>query len=589
MNTESRAKSQRAPQVKSLPKDGRSYDVVVLGAGAAGMSAATFAAMEGGRVLLVERTEYLGGTSAFSAATTWVPNTRFRDELGAEDSEETVLGFLDRAVGNRAPRALREAFVTRGPEAIHRLEDETDVKFRGRPFHPDYLYELEGSTSFGRALEPEPFDGALLGDDIWLVRPPIPEFTILGGMQIDRDDIPHLLKMKQSVRSMAYSMRIVARYYLRKWAHGRDTRMLMGNALIGRFLYEARKRGVEIATQTKTTGLTPLGGGAYQLTLEQGGQTVTVTATKGVVLASGGFARHPVKRHEMLPAPAPRVSPAAPGHTGELHDIVLGLGAHYSDSSAQPCYWAPVSIRKRKDGTEAAFPHFVLDRSKPGIISVGKDGKRFVNESRSYHEFVSAMYAADKDGSHIPTYLIADAAAATKYGMGMIHPGTKDFTPFLADGYLTQGATLRELAQKLGIDKANLVATVERFNALAKTGVDEDFHRGETVYERANGDATHGPNPTLRPLGPGPFYAVKLYPGDIGAATGLVTDENAQLLHQDGSVIEGLYAAGADMNSIMGGVYPGPGITIGPGIVFGSIAATHAMHRQIASHARKAS
>ena len=363
----------------------------------------------------------------------------------------------------------------------------------------------------------------------------------------------------------------------------------MGNALIGRFLYEARKRGVEIATQTKTISLTPSSDVAYQLTLEQGGKTVTVTAHRGVVLASGGFARHPVKRREMLPDPAPRVSPAAPGHTGELHDIVLGLGAHYSASSAQPCYWAPVSIRKRKDGSEAAFPHFVLDRSKPGIISVGKDGKRFVNESRSYHEFVSAMYAADQDGSHIPTYLIADATAATKYGMGMIHPGTKDFTAFLADGYLTKGATLQELAQKLGIDKDGLEATVARFNDLATKGVDEDFHRGETVYERANGDAMHGPNPTMRPLGPGPFYAVKLYPGDIGAATGLVTNENAQLLRKDGSVIEGLYAAGADMNSIMGGVYPGPGITIGPGIVFGSIAATHAMHRENANAERKAS
>lgn len=262
-------------------ENGASYDVVVLGTGAAGLSAAVFAALEGARVLLVERTEFLGGTSALSAATTWVPNTRFRDELGAKDSEETVLAFLDRAVGNRAPRALREAFVKRGPGAIHRLEDETNVRFRGRPFHPDYLFELEGSTAFGRALEPVPFDGALLGDDLKLVRPPIPEFTILGGMQIDRDDIAHLLKMKKSLRSLAYSIRIVARYYLRKWAHGRDTRLLMGNALIGRFLYEARKRGVEIVTQTKTTGLTPLGGGRIGLLWSKAGSLSTSQRPKG--------------------------------------------------------------------------------------------------------------------------------------------------------------------------------------------------------------------------------------------------------------------------------------------------------------------
>lgn len=569
-----------------MPKDGASYDVVVLGSGAAGMSAAVFAAMAGARVLLVERTAYLGGTSAYSAATTWVPNTRFRDELGAEDSPDKVMGFLDRAVGNRAPRGLRETFVARGPEAIHTLQDQTEVTFRGRPFHPDYLYELDGSTAFGRALEPEPFDGARLGADIDLVRPPIPEFTILGGMQIDRDDIPHLLRMKTSLRSLAYSLRIVARHYRQKLRHGRGTRMLMGNALIGRFLLEARRRGVEIVTEAETTALVPLGGGAFRLTLERGGTRVGVTAARGVVLATGGFARHPERRRQMLPSPAPRVSPAAPGHTGAMHDIVLAMGAHYAEGAAQPCFWAPVSIRSRADGSEAAFPHFVLDRSKPGILSVGRDGRRFVNESRSYHEFVSAMYAADRDGSHIPTFLVADAAAARRYGMGMIRPGTTDFAPYLADGYLTEGATLAELAGRLGVDAAGLEATVTRFNAMAARGVDEDFHRGETVYERANGDASHGPNPTLRPLGPGPFYAVKLWPGDIGSATGLATDRDAQLLRRDGTAIEGLYACGNDMASIMGGVYPGPGITIGPAIVFGSIAGRHAAARVAAPPSR---
>lgn len=553
--------------------EGQVFDLIVLGAGAAGMAAAVFAGLNGQRVLLVERTEYLGGTSALSAATTWVPLTRYSNAFGTEDSADKVLGFLDRAVGNRAPRALREAFVANGASAIHALEDKTDVQFRPRPFHPDYLYELEGSTSNGRALEPQPFDGTSLGDDLSLIRPPIPELTILNGMMIDRDDIPHLLNMKKSLKSLAYSMRIVGKYYLQKMRYGRDTRLLMGNALIGRMLLTARKLGVTIVTETQVTGLEPLGGAAHRLRLKRGADVRSVVAKKGVVLASGGFARHPQKRQQMLPNPAPEFSPAAPGHTGELHDIVLGMGAHYSDTSAQPCYWAPVSHRKRADGSTAAYPHFVLDRSKPGIIAVGRDGKRFMNESRSYHEFVSGMYAANKNGSHIPVFLIADARAIAKYGLGMVRPGGADLKPFLADGYLTQGKTLDELALKLDINAAGLADAVSRMNAYAETGVDADFARGSTVYERANGDASHGPNPTLGKLEAAPYYAVKLWPGDIGAATGLVTDEHARLLRKDGSVIDGLFAAGADMNSIMGGVYPGPGITIGPGIVFGYIAA----------------
>lgn len=568
--------------------DGQEFDLVVLGSGAAGMAAAVFAALDGARVLVAERTEYLGGTSALSAATIWAPNTRFRDALGAEDSPEKALAFLDRAVGNRAPRALREAFLAHAPAAIHRLHDDTVAQFRGRPFHPDYLFEIEGSTAFGRALEPEPFDGRQLGRDIRLVRPPLPEFTILGGMQIDRDDIPHLLNMKKSLRALAYSLRIITGYFWQKARHGRSTRMLMGNALIGRLLAEARRRGVTIATETRTTGLIPEAEG-NKLTLERDGRRLTVTARQGVVLATGGFARHPKRRQEMLPDPAPRVSPAAPGHTGEMHDIVLDLGAHYAEGAAQPCFWAPVSIRTRSDGTEAAFPHFVLDRSKPGIIAVGRDGKRFVNESRSYHEFVSAMYAADNEGSHMPCYLVADDAALCKYGMGMIHPGTRNFRPFQADGYLTSADTAEALAAKLGIDAAGLSATLEHFNAMAAAGEDSDFHRGETVYERANGDPAQSPNPTLRPLGPGPLHAVRLWPGDIGSATGLVTDAQARLLRRDGSVIEGLYAIGADMNSIMGGVYPGPGITIGPGITFGYIAARDALGRRGKASERLAS
>jgi succinate dehydrogenase/fumarate reductase flavoprotein subunit len=564
-------------------EDGTQFDVAVLGAGAGGMAAAVFAALEGRRVLLVERTEYLGGTSALSAATTWVPGTRLAATVGAEDSREKVSGFLDRAVGNRAPKALRETFLDAGPDAIHTLIDRTEVQFRARPFHPDYLYELEGSTSCGRALEPEPFDGRALGPDLALIRPPIPEFTILGGMMIDRDDIKHLLRMGQSLESLRYSARLIANYGLARLRGPRDSRLLMGNALIGRLLAAARRLGVTILTRATVTDLVTEDGAVTGLAVEQDGVTRRIAVARGVVLASGGFTRHPKRRPEMLPDPAPAWSPAAPGHTGALHDIALGLGAHYGTGQAHNAFWAPISVRRRKDGSMAAFPHFVLDRSKPGIVTVGRDGRRFVNESRSYHEFVGAMYAANRDGSTIPAFLIADSVALRRYGLGMVRPGGRGLKPFLADGYLVKADALAELAGKLGIDAAGLAETVAKMNAYAAAGDDPEFHRGVTVYERANGDPNAGTkNPTLGPIGTAPFYAVRLWPGDIGAAMGLVTDTDARVLREDGSPIPGLYAVGNDAQSIMGGVYPGPGITIGPAITFGYVAARHASRREAA-------
>lgn len=568
---------------RTLTESSRTYDVAVLGAGAGGLTAAIFAALEGARVLLVERCAHLGGTSAFSAGTTWIPLTRHSVSLGADDSYEKVSRFLDHAVGNQSSAALRNAFLAAGPGVVDTLEDKTDVKFRARPFHPDYMYELEGASSFGRALEPLPFEAALLGDDLKLIRPPIPEFTVLGGMMVDRDDIAHLMKLGKSVTSAAYSAKLIARYYIGKMRHGRGTRLVMGNALIGRMLMAALKLDVTILMETETTSLVMSGTSVTGVRLRQKGIERQIDVTGGVILASGGFAQHKRLRPEKLPYPLPEFSPSAPGSTGALHDLAFAAGAFHGETASQPCFWAPVSRRRRKDGSMAVFPHFVFDRAKPGIISVGRDGRRFVNESTSYHRFVSAMYAVNNEGSHMPVYLVADARALKTYGLGMIRPGGAGIRPFLADGYLTEGKTPEELAAKLGINAEGLKDSLARMSSYGKTGVDTDFARGTTVYERANGDPAHGPNPSLGALDTPPFYAIRLWPGDIGSATGLVGDEHGRLLRRDGSVIEGLYACGNDLQSIMGGAYPGPGITIGPAIVFGALSGRHSARRKVAS------
>ena len=557
--------------------DGAAYELVVVGAGGAGMAAALFGAIAGKKVLLVERTEYLGGTTALSAATTWIPNSQHSRTVSPDDSFEKVAGFLDRIVGNHGRREQRLAFLESGPKAVATLEEHSDVHFRPYATHPDYEQQVEGATLRGRALEPLPFDGRELGKALDLIRPPIPEFTILGGMMVDRTDIGHLLGLKNSWASFRHAAKILTRHGVDRLTGKRGTRLVMGNALIGRLLASLMKRDVDIVTHASVTALTKDGGGVTGVVLESKGNKRQITTRLGVVSAAGGFNRHPTRRADMLHQPVSIHSPSAPGHTGAMQDLAIGLGARFGEGSADHAFWAPVSIRQRRDGSTAVFPHFVLDRGKPGTVCVNSLGRRFVNESTSYHRFVRAMYDTNASAPCIPTFIIADAEALRKYGLGMVRMGTRNLRPFIDDGYLVEAGNIAELAGKLDVDAGNLTQVVADMNRYAETGVDTEFGRGSTAYHRANGDPNHKPNPNLGPIRTAPFYAVRLVPGDIGAATGLATDEWAQVLGDGDQPIGRLYACGNEMQSIMGGVYPAPGITIGPGITFAWRAVQHAI------------
>jgi succinate dehydrogenase/fumarate reductase flavoprotein subunit len=566
-------------------QDHDSVDLVVIGSGGAGFSAALHAAIDGARVLLVERMAHVGGTTAWSAATTWVPGTERGLKVNPDDTPEDVATFLNHAVGERSDVKLRQAFIDNGPHAIAKLETNSALQFQVRMLHPDYLSELEGSVLRGRAIEPQPFDGKLLGPNLPLVRHPIPEFTVLGGMMVDRDDIFHLLRLSETWTSFSYSVRIIVRHFLDTLLHPRSTRLVMGNALIARMLYSYIQQQGLLVTHTEVTQLLQddhrIQGVVLRQTLSDGKVIQrTVRSKGGVVMASGGFNRHPTRRADMLPGAKEAWCPAGPGHTGQAQDLALQAGGQMGSCGLSHAFWAPVSTRQRADGSTAVFPHFVMDRGKPGMITVDSQGQRYLNESTSYHLFGIAMQAHHATTPSVPSWLVCDAGALRRYGMGMIRPGGKGLAPFLDDGYLKQGRTLADLAQQLQVPADQLQATVERFNAFADHGVDEDFERGTTDYQRANGDATwHGPNPCLGALREGPFYAVALYPGDIGAATGLLTDGQARVLNAQGVAIDGLYACGNDMHSIMGGVYPAPGITLGPAITFGYLAAQHAVAR----------
>jgi len=561
-------------------QDGTEFDLVVIGAGGAGLSAAVFAAIDGVKVLVVERTDVVGGTTAWSAGTTWVPGTHHAAQVNPADTLADVTTYLNHAVGTQAPAALREAFLKHGGEAVAKIEAQSPVKYRPYPKHPDYISDLPGSTLSGRALEPVPFDGRLLGDLFPLLRPPIPEFTVLGGMMVDRTDINHLLAMTKSWASLKHSVGIVWRHLRDRLTHARGTRLVMGNALVGRLLHAlSQHAGATLVLKTSVDALErDASGRVVAVRLSSATGNARVLAKCGVVLASGGFNRDPVLRADKLPGISAAWCPAAPGHTGEALALARSLGAAEGQGAQSPAFWAPVSLRQRPDGSTAVFPHFVMDRAKPGMITVNQAGERFVNESTSYHLFALGMQAANQSSPAIPAYLIADAKALRQYGMGMVRPGGKGLAPFLADGYLTEGASLQELANKLGMSANGLAQSVADNNAFAMTGVDTQFQRGVTAYQQNIGDAAAGGrNPNLGEISEGPYYAVKLYPGDIGAAQGLQTNEHAQVLNAQGQAMAGLYAVGNDMNSIMGGVYPAPGITIGPGLVFAHLAAQHAL------------
>ncbi|WP_341685430.1 FAD-dependent oxidoreductase [Limnohabitans sp.] len=556
------------------------YDLVVVGAGGAGMATALFAAMEGASVLLVERTEYVGGTTAWSAGTSWIPGSQHAAKVNPNDTQAETARYLDNAVGERTSKVVRQAFLDNGRAAVDEVEARSELKYRPYPKHPDYISDLGGSTLSGRALEPMPFDARLLGRELFaLLRPPIPEFTVIGGMMVDRTDINHLLAMTKNWASLKHSVKIVMRHAMDRLSWPRGTRLVMGNAHVARLLHSLSKFDkVTIALNSTVEHIVRGPQGVERVDIACNGERRSVRVNKGMVLASGGFNRHPELRAQMLPGVPAEWSPAAPGHTGQAHDLAKQLGAVYGQGGLSHAFWAPVSLRKRADGSTAAFPHFVMDRAKPGMITVNARGERFLNESTSYHLFGLAMQEANKTRPSIPAYLVCDADALRKYGIGMVRPGGKGLAPFLADGYLTEGATLAELASKLGMDAQALQASVAQNNRNAETGVDPDFHRGETAYQQNLGDpAWTGKNPNIGPLAQGPFYAVRLYPGDIGSSTGFATNEHAQVLGADGQAIGGLYAVGNDMHSIMGGTYPAPGITIGPGLVFGRIAARHAL------------
>lgn len=559
----------------------RSVDLLIVGAGAAGMTAALVGSIEGLEILLCEKGGKVGGLTSTSAGTAWIPGTTHSTRAGVPDNLDAARSYLGSILGTSAGAAEREIFLASGANAIDYLEAHTAIRFVAPAAHPDYYSDHRGAAFGGRALGTEPFDGRALGPRFERIRPPRKEFMVLGGMMVSKADIPALLKPWQSLRNLRHVAEMLLRYGIDRLRFSRGTRLVMGNALVGHLFFALIERKVPIQFETTLDKLIRTDGSVVGAIVESPAGPCRVRARKGVVLATGGIGWNRGLREQLFPKAARARSLAPETTTGDGIRAALEIGASLDDADRNAALWMPCSVLDLPDGSESVFPHIVLDRAKPGLLAVNRAGRRFVNEADSYHDFVLGMLRSDQRVPSVPAHLICDQAFIGRYGIGLVRPGARSLSRYIDAGYLVRGETLAALAAAIGVDGVALQRTVADYNRFAESGVDEEFGRGATDLNRFNGDPEHKPNPCLGPIGPGPFYAVAVWPADLANSAGLRTDGESRVLAADHTPIPGLYACGNDAASVFRGAYPGPGATIGPAIVFAWRAALHAAGHRV--------
>ncbi len=550
-------------------------DVLVAGSGAGGLAAAITAAQHGLEVVVTEKEPLFGGTTAYSAGGIWIPCSSHARRAGVSDSADAALRYLEQEVGGQLDRAKARAYLAACAEMLDFIERHTSVRFTLMTAWSDYHPDLPGASAGGRSLVPEPFDGRLLGEHFRSLRPPLATMMLFGGMSVGRTDIPHLLNVTRSPRSALHVARLLGRYGVDRMRWPRGTRLTNGNSLVAQLAKWLFDRGVPLWLGSPLVKLVRAEGRVTGAIVRRDGTEIEVAARRGVVLACGGFPRDGDMRleHYRHVAAGKNHVPLAPsGNTGDGIRAARGVGAAFTAEYSQPAAWTPVSLVPQPDGTAIPYPHFI-DRCKPGYIAVDRRGRRFANEADSYHDFMPRLFDACREDRTVEAFLVSDHRAIRRYGIGVAPPAPGRLGPYLRSGYLARAETPEALARALGIDPAGFVAQLERYNRSAERGEDPEFGKGTNAYHRFGGDPSHSPNPNIAPIVTPPYYAVRLVPGDLGTFIGLSTDPLARVLDVNERPIPGLYAVGNDQASVMGGTYPGAGITIGPAMTFGYIAA----------------
>jgi 3-oxosteroid 1-dehydrogenase len=539
------------------------FDVVVVGSGAAGMTAALTAAHHGLSVLVTEKAGTFGGSTARSGGGLWIPGNEVLRRAGVADTAGQARSYLAHVAAGHATDARQQALLGHGPAMLDLVRRLTPLEFAWVPGYADYYPEAPGGLATGRSIEPVPLDGRVLGPDLATLSPPY--LPAPPGVIITQRDYRWLSLGPRHPRAIAAAARVAGRAARARLLRQRP--LSMGQALAAGLRAGLATASIPVWLSTPLTGLSSTDGRVTGVEVTRDGQPAVITARRGVLLAAGGFERNAEMRQQYQRAPVDVAwTTGAAGNTGDA--IRAGQAAGGALALMDDAWWGP-SIPL------PAGPFFCLaERSLPGSLLVNAAGQRFVNECAPYVDAVHAMYEAHSEESPaIPAWLILDQRYRSTYVFAGLTPGRPFPRRWYAAGVVFRADTVAELAAQAGIDAAGLAKTVTRFGEFAQAGHDADFRRGESAYDRYYGDPRVRPNPNLAPLATPPFYAVKIVPGDLGTKGGLVTDERARVLRPDGSSVPGLYAAGNASAAVMGHSYAGAGATIGPAMTFGYLAA----------------
>jgi succinate dehydrogenase/fumarate reductase flavoprotein subunit len=558
-------------------KRSRNCDVLVIGSGAGGLSTAITAKKGGLDVLVIEKEEFFGGTTAFSGGVLWIPGNEHARRAGISDSREAAMTYLRNETGNFFSEKAIDAFLDQGPRMLEFFERETEAKFVLSGY-PDYHPDVEGGAALGRSVTAAPFDARKLGDEIKRLRPPLTTITFIGMMfNSSNEDLKHFFRATRSLKSATYVAKRLVSHFKDLALYRRGVQITSGNALAARLAKTTFDLQIPLLTCTAGRQLIVEQGTIRGALVRDSEGEYRISTRRAVVLACGGFP-HDIERtaraYPHVARGGQHLSPTPSGNTGDGVKMAEEVGGACDIRFPNAAAWMPVSEVPLGGGKFGVFPHLV-DRYKPGVIAVNRRGRRFTNESNSYHDTGAAMIADNEAQTETAAWLICDHATIRKYGLGYAKPAPVPIGIYLRNGYLQAAPTLRALAAQAGIDASALEQTVRQYNKGAVVGEDREFARGSTAFNRFLGDPENKPNPNVAPIGKGPYYALKLLMGDLGTFDGLTTDTVGRVLGHDAQAIPGLYAVGNDRASIMGGNYPGAGITLGPIMTFGYITGRH--------------
>ncbi|MBD2836040.1 FAD-binding protein [Pseudomonas sp. JM0905a] len=555
------------------PQWDASCDVLVVGSGAGALTAALRAHDLGSKVLVVEKSDLFGGTSAISGGGIWIPCNHRIAALGGEDSADEAIRYIRAVTHDEIDDGRIEAYVEHGRRVVEYLEAHSHVRFEAQSAYADYYPEVAGGKSGYRSMDPLPFDARQLGEEFRRLREPSPGTLMMGRMTMTMKEARVLLC--RGPGWFGLTLKVLWRYWRDlgwRLRSRRDRFLTLGNALVAALRCSLLDRNVPIVLNCRLERLVEERGRVVGAELVRDGRPWRVQAQRGVVLGAGGFERNQLMRTQYHPQPSRSDWSATPPYnTGDAIRAAQALGA--ATALMGHSWWAPTTHVEGEEKQRALF----VERTLPGCIMVNSAGQRFVNEAAPYTDIVYAMYENNREGAtSVPCWLIFDAEFRRKYPCGALLPGyamPDSRLPKHLHSYFHKADSIGELARCIGVDPDGLLRTLDRFNPMAESGKDLDFHKGDSVFDRYYGDPATQPNPCLAPLVKAPFYAVRVDAGDIGTKGGLLTDVHARVMREDRTPIAGLYAIGNTAASMMGRTYPGAGSTIGPAMVFGFRAA----------------